>query len=272
MREGIGYRAPVDTPKQCEQTITQCGKRMRGISLRRVPSIFAKRHISHVMCLILNRPMAAPQPFDGRCSGLRRRHAHHRIGHLTAAFASLEYDPFTLSSHHLLHIWPIDILDMRVATSQAARFQTTMPLFGGRSDALPHLVIGWVRRQRKQHIQILIQRGLILFDDHQIVAVVGAYLTCGWAQGVQGIKGHNFAVQVATFEQRRDSTPLIALECNLDLAKHPRVVMLHQRDQMTRMARAPNSAHGFAIDRHSLQRSRYGRRRGRGADRAAPLG
>ena len=60
MREGIGYRAPVSVPKQCEQTIPQGGKHMRGMSLRRVPSIFAKRHIAHVMCLILNRPMAAP--------------------------------------------------------------------------------------------------------------------------------------------------------------------------------------------------------------------
>jgi hypothetical protein len=64
MREGIGYRAPVSTPKQSEQTITQRRKHMRGISLRRMPSIFAKCDIAHVMCLILNRPMAAPQPFD----------------------------------------------------------------------------------------------------------------------------------------------------------------------------------------------------------------
>ena len=217
MREGIGYRAPVGVPKQCEQTITA----MRQAHVRSFPAPRAQhlRQTSHLARNVsdLNRPMAAPQPFDSRCSGLRRRHAHHRIRHLTAAFASLEYDPFTLSSHHLLHIRPIDILDMCVATSQAARFQTRMPLFAGRSDALPHLVIGWVRRQRKQHIQILIQPGLILFDDHQIVAVLGAYLTCGWAQSVQGIKGYNFAVQVATFEQRRDSTPLIALECNLDL-------------------------------------------------------
>ena len=64
MRERIGYRAPVGVPKQPEQTITQCGKHLRSISLRRMPSIFAKRHIAHVMGLILNRPMAAPQPFD----------------------------------------------------------------------------------------------------------------------------------------------------------------------------------------------------------------
>ena len=69
MREGIGNRAPVGTPKQHEQAIPQCGKRMCGSSLRRMPGIFAKRHIAHIMQPILNRPMAAPQPL--RSSPLR---------------------------------------------------------------------------------------------------------------------------------------------------------------------------------------------------------
>ena len=64
MRECIGDGRPVGLPKQHEQTITQRGERVRGRALRRMPGIFPKRHVPHIMQPILNRPMAAPQRFD----------------------------------------------------------------------------------------------------------------------------------------------------------------------------------------------------------------
>ncbi len=169
MRECIGDRRPVGTPKQHEQPITQRGERVRSCALRRMPRIFPKRHVPHIMQLILNRPMAAPQRFDrGRASFLCWQ-TDHAISHLAGAFPGLEHDAFAFPSHDLLHIRPIDILNMRAATPQAAGFQPTMPFFRRRPDRVPHLVIGWVGGQRKEHVQIGIQGGLVFFDDHQIV-------------------------------------------------------------------------------------------------------
>jgi hypothetical protein len=240
MSEGIGNRGPVGLTKQQEQPIAQRSEYMCGCPLRGMSGIFPKGYIPHIMQPILNRPMPAPQRFNCSGPGLLRRHAHQSVGDLTGAFPCCEGDPFTYPPDHLLHIRPIDILNMGVATDQGARFQTTMPFFGSRPDRLPHLVIGWVRGQRKEQVQIVIQGGLVLFDDHQIVALLGPYLTCGRAQGVQGIKGHNFPVQVAPFEQRGERTTLIPFERDLDLAEHGCIPMLHQRDQMTRMAIPPN--------------------------------
>ena len=107
MRQRIGYRVPVGTPKQREQAIAHCGKHLCGVALRRMPGIFAKRGIPHVMNWVLNCPMPAPQPLDRRRSRLRWRHTDQPITHRTAAFAGLEYDPFAFPPHDLLHIRPI---------------------------------------------------------------------------------------------------------------------------------------------------------------------
>src|SRR5215208_3160132 len=139
MREGIGYRAPVSTPKQHEQAIAQCSKHMRGVALRSVPSVFAKRDIPHVMDRVLDRPMPAPQPFDRGCSGFLWSHTHQPIAHLRAVFATLELDPFADSSHDLLHIGPVHILDMCGATPQRPRLQAPMSLLNVWSIALPDL-------------------------------------------------------------------------------------------------------------------------------------
>src|ERR1051325_2929308 len=235
MREGIGDRAPVGVPEQRQQTITQRGERMCGGSSRGMPRIFRKRDIPHVMDLILNRPMAAPQLFDYRRSSFLWRHTHQPIAHLSAAFATLEHDPFTFASHYLLHIWPVDILDMRVATDQLTGFQAAMPFLADRSEAIPDLVIGWVRWQCKEQVQILIQRGLVFLDNHQIVAVLRTDLPGGRAQRVQGIRGDDRATQVTTSQQRRNRTALITLVSDFDLAKHLGCIMLNQTDQMAGM-------------------------------------
>ncbi len=68
MREGIGYRVPVGTPKQREQAIAHCGKHMCGISLRGMPGIFAKRDIPTLSAVIrlLSNPAYAGAYVYGR--------------------------------------------------------------------------------------------------------------------------------------------------------------------------------------------------------------
>src|SRR5262245_34806877 len=99
MRKRVWNRAPVGTPKQHQQPITQGSKHMCGISLCGMPTVFAKGHIAHMMHWILNRPMPAPQPFNCCRPSLVRFHTHQSIRHLTRAFASLEDDPLTFASH-----------------------------------------------------------------------------------------------------------------------------------------------------------------------------
>jgi hypothetical protein len=82
-------------PKQRQQAIAQRRERVSRGSGRGMPGILTKCHIPHVMDLILDRPMAAPQPLDLSCSRLLRRHTHQSIALLRAAFATLEHDPFT---------------------------------------------------------------------------------------------------------------------------------------------------------------------------------
>ena len=121
-----------------------------------MPSIFTKGHIAYMMDRVLDRPMPAPQPFDCRCSGFFGKHTYQSIAHLSTVVATLEHHTFTVPSHHLLHLGPVHILDMRSATRQRACLQASMALLGGRSDHIPNLVVGWVRWQTEAQVQIRI--------------------------------------------------------------------------------------------------------------------
>jgi hypothetical protein len=68
MRKRIGYRAPVRAPKHHQQPIAQCGQRVCGISLRRMPGIFTKGHISYMMDRVLD------ETITNRGLGLAARH------------------------------------------------------------------------------------------------------------------------------------------------------------------------------------------------------
>jgi hypothetical protein len=166
MGESIWDRVPVGAAKQREQTIAQCRKHMCGIALCRMPSVFSKCHIAHVMQRVLDRPMPAPQAFDRDCSGLRRRHTDQPIADLAAAFATLELDPFAFTSHDLLHIRPVHILDMRSTTHQLTGLQAPMALLGLRATCIPDLTVGGMGGQTEEQVQVLVQAGLVLLDDH----------------------------------------------------------------------------------------------------------
>ena len=87
-----------------------------------------------------------------------------------------------------------------------------------RSDRIPNLTVGWMCWQGEKQVQILVERGLVLLDDHQIVAILRTDLPGGRAQGVQCIERDDLASQVPTSQQRWDGTALIALLCNFGLA------------------------------------------------------
>src|SRR5215212_3279630 len=144
MRKRIGYRAPVGAPKHRQQPIAQCGKRVCRRALCRMPSIFTKCHIPHVMDRVLDRPMSAPQPFNTGCSCFFRTHTDQSIAHLTAVFATLQDNPFAVAPQHLLHIWPVYILDMCGATGQGACLQAPVALLTRRSNRIPGLTVSWV--------------------------------------------------------------------------------------------------------------------------------
>jgi len=260
MGEGIGYRAPVGAPKQRQQTIAQCGKRMCGISLCRMPSVFTKCHIPYVMDWILDRPMATPQPFDAGCPGFLWTHTDQSIAHLTAAFATLEHQAFALPPHDLLYIGPVYILDMRGTAGQGSCLQAPMALLTRWPDRIPNLTVGWVGWQAEEHVQILIERGLILLDDHEVVAILRTNLPRSRTQGVQCIERDDRARQIATCQQCRNGTAFITLLGHGDLVQHPRIGMPHQTDQMTRMAITSDTTNGFAIS-GGLAAPRGGRRR-----------
>src|SRR5687767_9371366 len=100
---------------------------------------------------ILYRPVPTPQPLDLGRSSFLRPHTHQSIRHLTTAFPCLEHDPLTVAPHHLLHRRPIHILYMRVATLQAATLQPSLAFFTPRPECIPHLSIGWMCPQSKEH-------------------------------------------------------------------------------------------------------------------------
>src|SRR5215216_1018176 len=135
----IGYRAPVGAPKYRQQPIAQCGKRVSCRASCRMPGIFTKCHIPHVMDRVLDRPISAPQPFTTGCSSFFWTHTDQSIAHLTTVFTALQDNPFAVTPHHLLHIWPVYILDMCGATGQGACLQAPMPLLGGWSNRIPDL-------------------------------------------------------------------------------------------------------------------------------------
>jgi len=41
-----------------------------------------------------------------------------------------------------------------------------------RSNRIPGLTVSWVGWQAEEYIQLLVERGLVLLDDHQVLAVL----------------------------------------------------------------------------------------------------
>src|SRR5205814_5302058 len=96
-----------------------------------------------------------------------------------------------------------------------------------RSNRIPGLTVSWVGWQAEEHIQILVERSLVLLDDHQVVAVLRTDLPRSTAQGVQCIERDDGSGQIAASQQCGNRSALVTLLGHSDFLEHACVSMSH---------------------------------------------
>src|SRR5262249_13844564 len=150
--------------------------------------------------------------------------------------AALQLNPLALPAYDLRHPWPLDILDMRVATDQGASFQPPVAFLAPRSCLIPDFVVAGKCGQAEQQVQELVQGSLVLFDHHEIVTAQREDQARGRLEGMQRIQSDDLATQIALSQQKRYGAALIALVCHLLLGQDGCTAVLDQADQLTRVA------------------------------------
>jgi hypothetical protein len=125
---------------------------------------------------------------------------------------------------------------------QAADLGTTVAAVAG--------VVGNGELLPGQELELVVQRGLVAFDDQQVGGVlVGDQPVGVLTLGVHGVGGDDPSGQVQVFQQRPEPGDLIGLGVDVDLSQDGTTGVLHRRQQVHRGGVVvAAAAQGLAVD------------------------